>query len=363
MEGAQQQEEYDSALAWFTNFQLASIVRNRVVPEWFHGLISRKIAEDLLVCKPVGHFLIRVSESRIGYTLSYRGKECCRHFMIDVLKDGQYNIIGEKINHRSLQDLVEFHHQVPIKPYNDLLTFACEKGEASMDTLLTTVVGSSFPDSKNCFQTAGCATVPAHSGPSRLYPCIETEIAAMNFQGSSLGDTGKPAVPPKMQLSSISSQLPKLPPRGFLSHGNSETSAGNIIPSEPNSMCAETLSADSSQQSGAPVPHQKRNKAIISIINFKKKHIMKRSKSEEHTYSEIFMKHETVPDHLSFPAVENENGNAERSTENVYQELLEGSLVPEVSRDSVHTADLSVFSAEQRLPTEYLHPPPFAPGY
>lgn len=31
-----------------------------------------RTAEELLMAKPPGYFLIRVSESRIGYTLSYR---------------------------------------------------------------------------------------------------------------------------------------------------------------------------------------------------------------------------------------------------------------------------------------------------
>uniref|UniRef100_A0A3Q2QB31 SH2 domain-containing protein n=1 Tax=Fundulus heteroclitus TaxID=8078 RepID=A0A3Q2QB31_FUNHE len=51
---------------------LQSVLRNGSVPEWFHGIITRKTAEELLMVKPPGYFLVRVSESRVGYTLSYR---------------------------------------------------------------------------------------------------------------------------------------------------------------------------------------------------------------------------------------------------------------------------------------------------
>ncbi|KAF7663669.1 hypothetical protein LDENG_00204350 [Lucifuga dentata] len=78
--------------------------------------------------KPPGYFLIRVSESRIGYTLSYRAEDRCRHFMIDVLEGGHYYIIvGENVRHRFLQDLVDFHRRIPIMPFSDMLTVPCRQ--------------------------------------------------------------------------------------------------------------------------------------------------------------------------------------------------------------------------------------------
>ena len=48
------------------------------------GIITRQRAEFLLFPKPEGTFLIRVSDRVRGYVLSYRTKEKCRHYLIDV---------------------------------------------------------------------------------------------------------------------------------------------------------------------------------------------------------------------------------------------------------------------------------------
>lgn len=97
------------------------------VSQWFHGVTSRKAAETLLLAKPSGYFLVRVGESRHGYTLSYRATDQCRHFMIDKMQDGNYTITGEHTRHRTLQDLVDFHRQNPIMPFNELLTMPCRQ--------------------------------------------------------------------------------------------------------------------------------------------------------------------------------------------------------------------------------------------
>uniref|UniRef100_A0A3Q2XAT3 Hematopoietic SH2 domain-containing protein homolog n=1 Tax=Hippocampus comes TaxID=109280 RepID=A0A3Q2XAT3_HIPCM len=109
---------------WFGASQ-PTWIQNGVVPEWFYWRISRKAAEDLLVSKPPGSFLIRVSESRVGYTLSYRAEGRFRHFMIDAKEDGSCTIVGERKCHSSLQQLVDFHRKVPIAAHNEVLTFSC----------------------------------------------------------------------------------------------------------------------------------------------------------------------------------------------------------------------------------------------
>lgn len=56
---------------------------------------------------------------------TFRAQDRCRHFMIDVLPDNHYMIVGESVQHRSLQDLVAYHRRVPILPFNELITVAC----------------------------------------------------------------------------------------------------------------------------------------------------------------------------------------------------------------------------------------------
>jgi len=78
--------------------------------EWFHGIITRNEANDLLQTQEVGSFLVRVAESRFGYSLSHfvaPGK--VKHYMIDQNPDGQYIVVGNKKLFDSLNELVGWH--------------------------------------------------------------------------------------------------------------------------------------------------------------------------------------------------------------------------------------------------------------
>jgi len=79
--------------------------------DWFHGIISRNESEKLLLqCEP-GAFLVRVSESRFGYSLSHyiaRGARC-KHYMIEQDTEGQYQVVGNSRLFGSLNELVAHH--------------------------------------------------------------------------------------------------------------------------------------------------------------------------------------------------------------------------------------------------------------
>nr|XP_020831668.1 SH2 domain-containing protein 7-like [Phascolarctos cinereus] len=62
----------DIAIKWFMETQAPLILQDGALPEWFHGFITRKQAEELLTDRPVGCFLIRLSDKAMGYILSYR---------------------------------------------------------------------------------------------------------------------------------------------------------------------------------------------------------------------------------------------------------------------------------------------------
>ncbi|CAB1318501.1 unnamed protein product, partial [Coregonus sp. 'balchen'] len=114
-----------NTIRWFKETQARKVVHNGAFPCWFHGMITRRQAEDLMTDKPVGCFLIRVGQSREGYTLTYKGANRCRHFMIEMQSNGKYVILGEDKAHPSLPDLVQHHSRLGIKPFNELLTTPC----------------------------------------------------------------------------------------------------------------------------------------------------------------------------------------------------------------------------------------------
>ncbi|NWT54881.1 SH22A protein, partial [Erythrocercus mccallii] len=57
---------------WFEQTQAQRLGPEGKLPTWFHGFISRREAEELLQDQPLGCFLVRFSESTIGFVLSYR---------------------------------------------------------------------------------------------------------------------------------------------------------------------------------------------------------------------------------------------------------------------------------------------------
>uniref|UniRef100_A0A671M7I5 Si:ch73-109i22.2 n=1 Tax=Sinocyclocheilus anshuiensis TaxID=1608454 RepID=A0A671M7I5_9TELE len=117
-------------LLWFERTQLPRLHRpGQPLPCWLHGFATRREAEQLLQDKPQGSFLLRLSESKIGFVLSYRGEDRCRHFIIEEDECGSpgsvYLIAGEHSRHRSLDDLISYYTHNPVGPFNEMLTVPC----------------------------------------------------------------------------------------------------------------------------------------------------------------------------------------------------------------------------------------------
>lgn len=92
---------------------------------WFHGLISRKESEKLLASRTVGCFLVRVSENRLGYTLSYRIRDRCKHYMVEQDTRGRYALVGVEKICDSLNGLVAWFQRNQINEAGDMLRDPC----------------------------------------------------------------------------------------------------------------------------------------------------------------------------------------------------------------------------------------------
>ncbi|XP_067292678.1 SH2 domain-containing protein 7-like isoform X2 [Pseudorasbora parva] len=119
------------ALKWFTETQAPLILHNGNFPEWFQGFISRKDAEEHLKDKELGCFLIRLSDKAAGYILSYKGRDRCRHFVINQNKDGRFIVTGDTEMHNSLTSLIEYYKTRPIEPFGEYLTLSCFESSKS----------------------------------------------------------------------------------------------------------------------------------------------------------------------------------------------------------------------------------------
>lgn len=177
-----------AAVQWFQETQAPKGVvqeASGVFSEWFHGIISRRESERLLSDKPVGCFLIRVSESRFGYTLSYRVQGRCKHFMIDQTRSGKFVIVGLPRVYKSLKDMVDVHRKIPVTTDGDLLVEPC--GQESIEEAdyveLIAVLEEKVKNKKN-----GNGNVPALpiKSPKRKDGSLPPPIPARKYQGTKL---------------------------------------------------------------------------------------------------------------------------------------------------------------------------------
>ncbi|MBN3319709.1 SH24B protein, partial [Atractosteus spatula] len=119
----------DVIIKWFKEEQIplrAGYDKDQdCIAPWFHGVITRQGAEELLSTEGPGHFLIRVSEKITGYVLSYRCQEGYKHFLIDA-SDNSYSFLGvDQLKHTSLAELVEYHKVNSIKCTCSFLCVCC----------------------------------------------------------------------------------------------------------------------------------------------------------------------------------------------------------------------------------------------
>ncbi|XP_061594186.1 hematopoietic SH2 domain-containing protein homolog [Cololabis saira] len=361
-EWSQSSEGQHDPFTWFRKFQLQSVIRDGLVPEWFHGIISRKTAEELLMPKPTGYFLIRVSESRIGYTLSHRSEDRCRHFMIDVLEDGQYIIVGENRRHRFLQDLVDFHRRTPIMPFNQVLTVACGQSQNNNTNYAELLFPRRHPNS--------AAVLPPNSymPPDTRHPVEQDDIPpAVPSRPNHLKTSVVPSpnsqqnmlypdlkdephhVPSPIPDKPVPKTRRKYPADNLPLNQPPEVPSRSCVPQRLNQACIRTISAPEAPHTPPtselkpctnddPVKVQEAKLSVVSNLkNLKKRLQKKKCPSKDTDYAEINL----------------EVSEKSEDTENEYQEIRE---------DQPFNAAPHFYNP-MRLTEEYLPPPPFAPGY
>ncbi|KAM4596300.1 uncharacterized protein sh2d7 [Fundulus diaphanus] len=199
-------------LRWFTDTQAPLILQNGNFPDWFQGLAARKEAEDALRDKALGCFLIRLSDKAIGYILSYKGQDRCRHFVISQNADGQFVIAGDCQLFGSLSELIEHYKVSPIQPFGEFLTSSSCEDDA--DDLYDVV---------NAHKTSGVSVQALRS--------IWDQVEPGKKKGIQQHQNGPPAapvpsLPPKsrnrkltgtvsVDATSLSQTLPPVPKRGM----------------------------------------------------------------------------------------------------------------------------------------------------
>ncbi|XP_061891241.1 SH2 domain-containing protein 7-like isoform X1 [Entelurus aequoreus] len=110
---------------WFIETQVAHFASNGFFPAWFGGFITRENAEAMLTDREHGTFLIRLSDRVIGYILSYRGRDRCRHFAISQSKSGHFIVSGDTKGHGTVPELIQHYKTNPIEPFGEYLTSSC----------------------------------------------------------------------------------------------------------------------------------------------------------------------------------------------------------------------------------------------
>ncbi|XP_063915927.1 SH2 domain-containing protein 4A-like isoform X2 [Zophobas morio] len=124
----------NAVIEWYRNTERpkwTGLDSSNNVESWFHGLITRPEAEKLLLDRPYGSFLVRLSERIWGYAISYRAQEKCKHYLVSATATNKYQFLGNnQIEHNSLRDLIDYHRHHPLTGGEKLID-ACPRSPDS----------------------------------------------------------------------------------------------------------------------------------------------------------------------------------------------------------------------------------------
>ncbi|KAK5867368.1 hypothetical protein PBY51_011868 [Eleginops maclovinus] len=200
------------ASKWFIDTQLPNIVQNGFFPSWFQGFITRKEAEEILREKELGCFLIRLSKKAIGYILSYKGGDRCRHFVISQNESGKFVVFGETKGHDSVYELIDYYQTNAIQPFDEYLASSCFEAldKELYDTIQVSPKERPVGAVKN-IQTPQINSAKLPALPRR----IQEEVPPLPRRSRNM-DIGPPNDPEKALYAQFKKQTPREIPRSQL---------------------------------------------------------------------------------------------------------------------------------------------------
>ncbi|XP_069505426.1 uncharacterized protein [Ambystoma mexicanum] len=229
-------QNFDATKNSFIETQASFFLQHGGTPTWFHGEITRNEAEALLKDTPPGSFLMRYSETRVGYSLSYKAIDRCRHFMIDSQADGRFVIVGVHVAHKTLEDLIKYHQRRPIIPYNEVLTQPCVQRR-----VLQNDYGDQFQGDEAMMKSD---TICPNEPSLHLSGTSHTPAA------QDIGPRIPPVVPPR---SRPDKNRPHLPPRASSCDSSPELTGKVPLPSAQNEGTRRLYPSIAEEMSGALV--------------------------------------------------------------------------------------------------------------
>uniref|UniRef100_G3PZ20 Si:ch211-112g6.4 n=2 Tax=Gasterosteus aculeatus TaxID=69293 RepID=G3PZ20_GASAC len=200
---------------WFTETQAPLFLRDGTFPDWFKGFAARRETEDLLSDKAPGCFLIRLSDRAIGYILSYKGSDRCRHFVITQNPAGQFVIAGDSQPHGSLGELIEHYRLSPIQPFGEHLTSSWSEVSAGDADELYDVVNY------RAKETPGLSVRALRTLWDQKHD-LHGNHGAVEQSDAAAAAVGPPALPTKLKSRrltgtvSLSQDVPSVQKRGLL---------------------------------------------------------------------------------------------------------------------------------------------------
>ncbi|KAL1782543.1 hypothetical protein HispidOSU_027592 [Sigmodon hispidus] len=202
-------EIQELALKWFMETQAPSILQNGALPPWFHGFITRKQTEQLLRDKALGSFLVRLSDRAVGYILSYRGSDRCRHFVINQLQNRRYLVSGDTLSHSTLDELLRHYQEVELEPFGETLAAACPRLE---ENDLYDAVNRGLQQTHLSLENPAAMGFPTVVPNKATSPCLPAK-AQVSFLHTKKGLDVNPWTISKEESTEVPTRVPPIPQR------------------------------------------------------------------------------------------------------------------------------------------------------